>query len=180
MKYWGILCLLCLGLMGCGYQLRDTREPVGIQIESLAIPLFSSTSSEMGFEADFTTVIRQQFISNTRIPLAPEEKAHMVLIGKIQDVKTDAVAYRGQDVTVGGYTTTYNVTSSRRLEVRLDVQLLDKRSGKVIWRDSGMRSQSSYLVSSDPLETRYNERRALKSIASDLAKIIYVRTMERW
>ena len=61
MKYWGILCLLCLGLMGCGYQLRDTREPVGIRIESLAIPLFSSTSSEMGFEADFTTVIKQQF-----------------------------------------------------------------------------------------------------------------------
>jgi hypothetical protein len=166
--------------MGCGYHFRDTGEPVGIRIESLAIPLFSSTSSEMGFEADFTTVIRQQFISKTRIPLAPEEKAHMVLIGKIQDVKTDAVAYRGQDVTVGGYTTTYNVTSSRRLEVRLDVQLLDKRSGKVIWRDSSMRSQASYIVSSDPLETRDSERRAVKSIASDLAKIIYMRTMERW
>ena len=89
-------------LAGCGYHFRADGEPVGIQLESLAIPMFSSTSSEIGFEADFTKVIRQEFISQGRVPLVPEEKAQVVLIGKIQEIRADPLTYRSQDVTVGG------------------------------------------------------------------------------
>ena len=71
MKQYALLLLLTLLLAGCGYSLRADGEPVGIQLESLAIPLFSSTSSEIGFEADFTKVIRQEFISHARVPWFP-------------------------------------------------------------------------------------------------------------
>jgi hypothetical protein len=81
---------------------------------------------------------------------------------------------------VGGHTKTYQVTSSQTLRLRLDVQLVDKRSGKVIWHQAGMQGQGTYSVSGDPLETRYNEQQALERIANDLAKIIYSKTMERW
>ncbi len=175
-----LLLLLTLLLVGCGYSLRADGEPVGIQLESLAIPMFSSTSSEIGFEADFTKVIRQEFISNGRVPLMPEEKAQAVLIGKIQDVRADPLSYRSQDFTVGGNTSTYEVTKSRKLRVRLEVQLVDRRQGKVIWREAAMEEQASYFISADPLETRYSERQALEKIAGRLAKRIYLRTMERF
>jgi len=175
-----LLVLLSLWLAGCGYSLRADGEPVGIQLDSLAIPMFSSTSSEIGFEADFTKVIRQEFISHGRVPLMPEEKAQAVLIGKIQDVRADPLSYRSQDFTVGGNTSTYEVTKSRKLRVRLEVQLMDRRSGKVIWREAGMEDQASYAVSGDPLEMRYTEQQALERIASRLAKRIYLRTMERF
>ena len=84
------------------------------------------------------------------------------------------------DVIVGGYTSTYEVTKSRKLRVRLEVQLVDRRSGKVIWREAGMEDQASYPVSGDPLELRYTEQQALQKIASRLAKRIYLRTMERF
>jgi hypothetical protein len=180
MKRGGLLLLLSFLLVGCGYHLRADGEPVGIQLESLAIPLFSSTSSEIGFEADFTKVIRQEFISHGRVPLVPEEEAQAVLSGKIQDIRADPLTYRSQDVTVGGYTSTYEVTRSRRLRVRLDVQLVDRRQGKVIWREAAMEEQASYTVSGDPLEMRYSERQALEKIAGRLAKRIYSRTMERF
>jgi len=167
-------------LVGCGYHFRADGEPVGIQLESLAIPLFSSTSSEVGFEADFTKVIRQEFISHGRVPLVPEEKAQAVLIGKIQEIRADPLTYRSQDFAVGGYTSTYTVTKSRKLRVRLEVQLMDRRSGKVIWREAGMEDQASYSVSGDPLETRHSERQALERLADRLAKRIYLRTMERF
>jgi len=175
-----LLALFSLWLAGCGYSLRADGEPVGIQLESLAIPMFSSTSSEIGFEADFTKVIRQEFISHGRVPLVPEEKAQAVLIGKIQDIRADPLTYRSQDYTVGGYTSTYEVTKSRRLRVRLEVQLVDRRQGKVIWREAAMEEQASYSVSADPLEMRYSERQALEKIAGRLAKRIYLRTMERF
>ncbi len=180
MKRQSLLLLLTLLLVGCGYHFKADGEPVGIELESLAIPLFSSTSSEIGFEADFTKVIRQEFISHGRVPLVPEERAQAVLIGKIQDIRTDPLTYRSQDFTVGGYTSTNAVTKSRKLRVRLDVQLVDKRQGNVIWREAAMEEQASYFVSGDPLEMRYSERQALEKIAGRLAKRIYLRTMERF
>jgi len=180
MKRGGFLILLSLLLAGCGYHIRADGEPVGIQLESLAIPMFSSTSSEIGFEADFTKVIRQEFISHGRVPLVPEEKAQAVLIGKIQDIRADPLTYRSQDFTVGGYTSTYEVTKSRKLRVRLEVQLVDRRQGKVICRETAIEEQASYSISADPLEMRYSERQALEKIAGRLAKRIYLRTMERF
>lgn len=180
MKSYALLLLMTLLLAGCGYHLRADGEPVGIELESLAIPLFSSTASEIGFEADFTRVIRQEFISHGRVPLVPEDRAQAVLIGKIHDIRTDPLTYRSQDVTVGGYTSTYQVTKSRRLRVKLEVQMVDRRQGKVIWTEAAMEEQASYVISGDPLETRYSERQALEKIASRLAKRIYLRTMERF
>jgi hypothetical protein len=180
MRRCGALLLVSLWLAGCGYHFRADGEPVGIQLESLAIPLFSSTSSEIGFEADFTKVIRREFIGRTRVPLVSEENAQMVLIGKIQDIQADPLSYRSQDFTVGGATTTYQVTGSRRLRIRLDVTLLDQRSGKVIWREAAMEDQSSYVVSGDPLETRYSQQKALETIAGSMAKRIYAKVMERF
>ena len=104
----------------------------------------------------------------------------MVLIGKIQEIRADPLTYKSQDVTVGGNTSTFEVTKSRKLRVRLDVQLLDRRQGKIIWREAAMEEQASYAVSGDPLETRYTEQKALEQIASRLAKRIYLRTMERF
>jgi len=176
---WAILAASFF-LAGCGYHFRADGEPLGIDLESLAIPLFSSTSSEIGFEADFTRVIRQEFISHGRVPLVPEDKAQAVLIGKIHDIRTDPLTYRSQDVTVGGYPSTYQVTTSRKLRVKLEVQLVDRRRGKVIWTEAAMEEQSSYAISGDPLEMRYSERQALERIASRLAKRIYLRTMERF
>ena len=180
MKRYALLLLLSLMVAGCGYHFRADGEPVGIQLESLAIPLFSSTSSQIGFEADFTKVIRQEFISQGRVPLVPEEKAQAVLIGKIVEIRADPLTYRSQDVTIGGNTSTFEVTKSRKLIVKLEIQMVDRRSGKVIWREAGMEDQASYAVSGDPLETRYTEQQALQKIAGRLAKRIYLRTMERF
>ena len=52
-----------ISLSGCWYQFRAGGEPVGIDIKSIAIPMIESSSSEKGFEADFTTVLRNEFIS---------------------------------------------------------------------------------------------------------------------
>ena len=180
MKRYALLLLLSVMVAGCGYHFRADGEPVGIQLESLAIPLFSSTSSQIGFEADFTKVIRQEFISQGRVPLVPEEKAQAVLIGKIVEIRAEPLTYRSQDVTIGGNTSTFEVTKSRKLIVKLEIQMVDRRSGKVIWREAGMEDQASYAVSGDPLETRYTEQQALQKIAGRLAKRIYLRTMERF
>jgi hypothetical protein len=169
----------CL-ISGCGYQFRAGGEPVGISLQSLAIPLFTSTSSEIGLEADFTKVIRNEFISHARVPLVPEERAQMVIVGRIYEVSTLPLAYESRQQSVSGQVATYEVTSSRTLRIFLDVQLLDKVSGKAVWRERNMTEKTIFIVDTDPFVTRFNQEQAVEEVARRLAKRIYLKTMERF
>ena len=176
-----VLMLLPASLFsGCGYQVRATGEPVGITLRNLAIPLVASTSSEAGFESDFTRIIREEFISHARVPLVPEDEAQAILLGKVTEIRTEAIGFRSRDVTVGVNTTTYETTTRRRLRIKLDMRMVDRKSGQVLWHDGAMEAKALFAVSSDPLATRYNQKLALLEIGRVLAKRVYLKTMERF
>ncbi len=169
-----LLMLFCLILAsGCGYQLQATGQPMRISIASMAIPLMESPSSNIGFEGDFTKMIRREFVSHSQVPLVSKEKAAAVLIGKVTNIKTEPLSYRVTD-------NTFDVTSSRWLKIKLQAKLVDTTTGKIIWNDPNMEEKASFSVDSDPLKTEYNQRRATKKIAQLLAKRIYLKTMERF
>jgi len=167
------ILLVLLWLSGCGYHLQDTRQPKGISMPSLAIPLMESPSSSLGFEGDFTMMIRQEFVSHSQVPLVSKDQAAVVMIGKVLDIKTEPLSYK---ITDG----TFQVTNSRWLKIKLAAKLLDQTTGNVIWNDENMEEKASFIVSSDPLRTSYNQKRAAKRIAQLLAERIYLKTMERF
>jgi hypothetical protein len=179
---WGLAGMaLFSGMMaGCGYHFRATGEPIGIQLESLAIPLVSSPASTSGFEAVFTRIIREEFISHGKVPLLASDKAQAVLKGSITDVRTDPVSFESREETVMGTATTYSVTASRLLKVILDMQLVDRESGKVVWREPAMEERATFAVGTDPRATQFNQQQALEKIALRFAKRIYLKTMERF
>jgi len=167
-------------LGGCGYKFRSDGAPVGIDIQSLAIPLMESTSSDLGFESDFTKAIRDEFIRHADVPLVSRDEASMVLIGKLSEIRTDPLTYEITKSAVGGETTSYEVTDSRRLRIRLDAKLLENATGRIIWAEEGLEEKARYLVGEDPLTNRYNREKALQEIARRLADRIYLKTMERF
>ncbi|MFC1532080.1 LPS assembly lipoprotein LptE [Thermodesulfobacteriota bacterium] len=165
---------------GCGYNFRADGKPIGVEIKSLAIPLMTSSSSYKGFEADFTRIIREEFISHSKIPIVTREQAGAVLTGRIYEITTRPLTYDIQRQTVGGRTITHETTSSRRLKIRLDIRLTDRITGKLIWNDGSMEEEARFDVGTDPLINRYNQQQALRSIARLLAKRVYLKTMERF
>ena len=174
------ILLLLASSLGCGYHFRATGEPIGIKYESLAIPLMTSTSSNMGFEADFTRIIREEFIDHAKIPLVPEERAQAVLVGRIYGIETGPLTFDTRQQTVSGELTTHEVTKSRRLKIKLDIRLTDRTLGKTIWHERAMMEQASFMVSADPLVNRYHQQQALEKIARRLSKRIFLKTMERF
>lgn len=166
--------------LGCGYQLEATGQPRGISISSLAIPLMKSPSSALGFEADFTRMIREEFVSHSRVPLVGTEQAAMVLVGNVSEITTDPYAYKLQKKQVKGESVNYETTSSRWLRVRLEAKLIEKGTGKVVWEDKNMEERAIFSVNADPLETRYSQRKALETIAQRLAERVYLKTMEQF
>jgi hypothetical protein len=175
-----LLVVLWLFAPGCGYHFRPTGEPMGISIDSLAIPLFRSTSVEKGFEAEFTKVLREEFASHGRVPLVSEAKAQYLLTGRVYDIWTDPVSYSAQEQTIRGHTSIYEETNRRRLRLRVEVSLVERETGRVVWHDKAMETRTSFALNSDPLQTRYEEQVALEKIARRLAKRIYMMTMERF
>jgi len=172
--------LVCV-IAGCGYHFRADGKAVGVTLENLAIPLFTSTSTDIGFEAGFTRIIREEFISYARVPLVPEEGAHTVLIGRIVEIRTDPIGYDSRPFTVNGQSGTFPVTNTRRLKIRLDVQLIDRIQGKVIWHDPSIEERTSFQVeTNNPLATRFYQEQAVEKLARRAAKKIYQRTLERF
>ncbi len=172
--------IICTGVLvvfwamsGCGYQLQDTRQPKGFHMSSLAIPLMPSPSSSLGFEGDFTMMIRKEFVSQSQIPLVSKNEAAYILAGNVREIWTEPLSYKTTDGS-------FEVTSSRWLKIKLAARLTESSTGTVIWDDPNMEEMASFTVESDPLKTRYNQRRAAQRIAQLLVEKMYLRTMERF
>jgi DNA repair exonuclease SbcCD nuclease subunit len=140
----------------------------------------TSTSSEPGFEATFTRIVRDEFISHARVPLLPAEEAQYTLVGHIHTIWTDPQSYSFLEQPVHGNLVTYEETNRRRLRLRVDVSLVERATGRVVWREEAMETRASYEVSGDPLVNQRNKMEALERIAMRLAQRMYMRTMERF
>jgi hypothetical protein len=164
----------------CGYQFRGADKPVEKGFQSLAIPLIQSTSSSLGFEGDFTSIIREEFATRSKVPMLPRETASVVLIGKVSEIRTKPLSYDTFLNTVDDEEVKYSVTNKRWLEIELDAKLIDRVSGKTLWHDRNMAERAAFEVSGDPLSNRYNQKKALQEIARRLAKRVYLKTMDRF
>jgi len=172
---------LCLGgIPGCGYHLKPSGDLSLVQYQSLAIPVMKSSSSLLGFEGDFTRVIREEMAGHTKVPLVSKNEAEAVLTGKVYEIRSNPLSYDIARSNVQGKIVTYEVTSSRRIKIKLDVSLVDRKTGKVIWADQTMEEKATFAVSDDPMFTRYNQRKAIRQMARRLAKRIYMKTFERF
>ena len=153
---------------------------MGISLDSLAIPMIESTSSDIGFEASFTKIVRDKFISQGKVNLVTMAQAQAVLSGRVYMIRTVPLSYRTEQQTVSGVVRTFEETKSRRLILRLEMRLTETKTGKVIWQEKGMEEMAIFEVSEDPLVTQFNQRLALELIARELANRIFLKTMERF
>jgi hypothetical protein len=175
-----ISLVLILACAGCGYNFRATGEPVGVSFTSLAIPLFESTSADRGFEAEFTEIVRNEFISRSKMPLVSKDQAGAVLSGRISEINTQPLTYNSVRQTVNGNTVNYETVGSRKLIIRLSITMKEASTGKTIWRDDSMEETADFKASDDPVQNRYNMDQAVRSIASLMARRIYQNAMERF
>jgi len=166
-------------ILGCGYQFRASGEPLGIKLQSLAIPMIQSSSSELAFEATFTKVFRDTFISQTDVPLLPEGKADAVLAGRIFEIREEPIAFSQTQQNVGDRVTTYSVTSRRQVIISMDAKFTIKATGNVLWHEK-MMERASYSVGTDPLVNRFNEQLAYEAIARLLASRLFLKSTERF
>jgi hypothetical protein len=142
--------------------------------------MITSTSSVKGFEADFTEVVRNEFISHAKVSLLPRDRAQFVLSGRIVEVRTEPISFHRDVYVVGSQETRYETAHGHYLRIKLDIRLTDTSTGKVIWHEPAMEEKGKYRVGSDPVANQYYHQQALVQIAQVFARKIYLKTMERF
>jgi len=142
----GALLLLacCFLFTGCGYQFRIAGTPIGVTLDTIAIPLFPTTSSFLGYEADFARILREEFITHSRVRIVSKERAQAVLSGSIYSIITEPYTYSVRKQTIHGFTATDEITSSREMRVRVEAKLTDRETGAVIWEDGSFIGETSF------------------------------------
>ena len=169
---------ITLSLFGCGYHFNLSGYSLRGGLRSLAIPTLESRATIQGLEADFTNIIRREFLSHSTIPLVGVKDASAVLVGRIECIETSPLSYDIQKSSVGGKTVSYELTSLRRIKVKLSMRMVRQDTGQTLWEEKAMEEKASYSVSDDPIETSYREKMALRQIARQLAKRVYLKTVD--
>jgi hypothetical protein len=181
----GFLCVIALVVFaaGCGYRISSSGAPAGVAvagISGLAVSLVESPSSKLGFEGDFTRILRKEFISYSGVPLMSESEAPYVLECRVREIRTRPRRYKSTRSALRGDEHIYWRTSARRLSVDIDARLIEQATGKEIWRDDSIVETADWNLGTDPLAERDAQRAALRRLAERVAAKLYSRTVDRF
>jgi hypothetical protein len=188
-KFVSIIKLLaCLMLlpwfsMGCGYSMSSpagSAGPAVTGISGLAVSMVESPSSNLGFEAEFTRILRKEFISYSGLPIMSERDAPYILECRVEKISTGPRRYRSKRTMLGGEEYNFWRTSLRRMSVDIDARLVEQATGKVIWHADSITETADWNLGADPLAERDAQRAAVRVLAERLAAKLYSRTVDRF
>jgi hypothetical protein len=133
-----LTALVLVSLMGCGYRpVGSVSHPTG-ERTSIAIPLFGNRSTEVGLESVFANAFVETFSQSSAMRVMPRpEEADLVLEGKVASLEYSSVAFLDIDRSL-----------VRRVTIRVELNLKNRKIGKVIWKDTEILTED-YVVSSN-------------------------------
>jgi outer membrane lipopolysaccharide assembly protein LptE/RlpB len=96
-KFFWLAAFLLIS--GCGYHLVGTGTTLPPHLKTIAIPVFSNTSSQPNIHRDITNAIRQSFITDGRLKVvSATNKADLVMKGVLSSYTLQAVSFTTADV----------------------------------------------------------------------------------
>jgi hypothetical protein len=149
--------LALFGLAGCLTRYGLAGGGLPGHIRTLAILPFENETPSPDLQRELFDAMRRDLDSRLGVRDAPEERADAVVRGIIRTYDVD--------VPVGFNTTeTQAVASRRKLQITVDVQIVDQTTGKTIFERKGLRAEGEYAERDEGA----GRREAIKRIVNDL------------
>ncbi len=167
-RYWEkagacIIVIFFALALGCGYQFAGKTSELGSQYRSISIPMFTNDTSESTLEKIFTKHFREEFILNSNLPLVPSSKADLIILGKINNIRTSVVSYREAEET-----------RESRVTIGIELKCIQTRDNRVVWKGN-LSYYEEYYQDPDPIVTLQNRQKAIQFIAQYLAEEVHQR-----
>ncbi|NPA25613.1 MAG: LptE family protein [Deltaproteobacteria bacterium] len=157
------MVLLLLLFSACGYRLRGTQSLAG-DYRTVAVQPFVNRTYESLIENYLYNTLVQEFAQSKNLRVVRAADADLLISGVITGVESHSISYSPDDKSYE-----YRVT------LTINVEAVDARSQKVVWRRKGMQEVEEYKANLEPLEIDRNRQVALKRACMVLAEDIHDR-----
>lgn len=150
---------LTLLLVGCGIRYGFAGGGLPSNIRTMAVLPFDNQTTSPELQRELLELMRRELQRRLGVRDAPQSRADAIVRGVID-------AY-DVDVPVGiSANPSTAVSARRRLQVTIDVEIVEQASGRVLFQRKGMRGEGDYEERGE-LEGR---RKALDRIVNDIVE----------
>jgi len=131
-----LLPLAAAALAACAGSGRrgEVRLPNGVH--KIALRQIVNKSQQSAIEATLFATLRDEFLRDARVPIVPESEADAVIAIVITRYTLTPIQY---DYTLAPMT--------YRLSILVDVDMIEKATGKVFWTEKGLEGAMIYPAS---------------------------------
>jgi hypothetical protein len=147
-----------LALSSCGYHVAGHTDLLPKTIQTIAIPAFTNVTTRYKLTDRIPEALSREFIARTRYRIAADpNKADAVLKGTI-------VNY------IAGATIVVQNATAVDVHVYMQISLVERATGKVLWTRPNMEVRERYEVSVDPKQYFEESDVALDRVARAVAQ----------
>lgn len=167
--------LLLSFIVGCSGTKTLLKANIPANIKKIAIPIFNNKSKKPGFEAEFTDIIKREFLKNGLLEIVnTAEESDAILEVTITNYLNEPLQYDANNVVI-----------QYRLKIDVTMKLVDaKDRNKVYWEYKNIGGLTggtqTYFVSSDTGLNVQTEFEARNQIYEKLARDIVNKAIYGW
>jgi hypothetical protein len=137
MRRFGVLSasFLLLSLTGCFYSFAGGGLPP--HIHTMAIVTFDNQTPSPDLPKELYDKMRDELQKRLGVRDAPQDRADALVHGTIQSFDADVpIAFSANPQQA--------VSARRRLQITVDVEILDQSNGKALYTGKGLREEADY------------------------------------
>jgi hypothetical protein len=158
-------------LISCGYHVGGKADLVPKSIQTISIPTFGNFTTRYNLSDTLPRYIAREFITRTRFRIEDNPSAaDAVLNGRITGVAVVPAVF---DPTTGKAT-------SLRVIVSLSINLLERKTGRVLYSQPALTLAQNYDIAVDPHQFFDESDPAFDRLGRDLAHTIVSGVLENF
>lgn len=146
-------------LSGCGIRYGFSQGAFPSHIRTMAIMPFENQTAAPELQSEILEQMRKQLQRRLGVRDASTERADAIVRGKIVGYDADVPVAFSADPRQA-------VSARRRLQITVDVEILDQTSGKILWQRKGLRAEGEYDERAEP----DGRRDAIERIVNDIVE----------
>ena len=167
MKLIARILIILLGifyLTSCGYRFAGSGSfPEGVEL--IFIEVMENRTSKSGVERIVTNQLIFEFSRQRESSLVSKlDEADAVLKGTINSIRTQTISRLGTEVA-----------NERVVVMTIDLRLIQKDGGAVIWAANGLSDREAYDVADQKIDTDRNEEQATRRLSERLSERVFNR-----
>ena len=160
----GLLVLIFGMATACGYRFAGSGA-FPDDVEYIFVEVIENRTSKIGVERIVTNQLIFEFSRQRESSLVSElDKADAVIKGSINSVRTQTISRLDTEVA-----------NEREVVMTVDLRLIKKDGGAVIWAANGLSDREAYDVDDDKIQTDRNEEAAIRRLSERLSERIFNR-----